>query len=138
MYISSKHKRVEGEKKIETGFFIISSNNIERSLGLLMAETEFRFRRHRNGLKEEISCDKERRDFTKLISASSGDTKAPADGRRFLGGKARGETAIEAFQKDTKSVYEEGGGTVVDYETKMILGFASNLFYNSNSGAISD
>ncbi|KAK8663660.1 hypothetical protein V6N13_083468 [Hibiscus sabdariffa] len=46
MYISSKQRRVEGDKKIETGSRRSSSNKIARSLDLFMEERDFRNRRH--------------------------------------------------------------------------------------------
>lgn len=43
----------------------------------------------------EISWERERRDSRRIGTESLGETKAAADGRRFLGGKEWGETAME-------------------------------------------
>lgn len=105
MYNSSKHKTAEGGKPVMgrdvVGSFEllqslprISSNKIDKSLDFLMMEDVFLLRRNNRGCRVEISDDRRKRDRRRLRSERFGATKEFADGRRFLGGKDSGETAI--------------------------------------------
>lgn len=53
-----------------------------------MMEAEFCFKRNWRGSRDEISRERMRRDWRSLRSERFGEMNDPADGRRFLGGKA--------------------------------------------------
>lgn len=96
MYSSSRHNAVEGGKTCTSGWFRSrSSNKRESSLVFLIAEAVFRCRRDLRGCREQISLERRRRDWSRFRSEKLGDTKDTGEGRRFLGGNACGETAID-------------------------------------------
>lgn len=72
----------------------MSSKSIARSLDLRVMDRVVRLRRKPRDSREDISWQTRRRQRRRLWSDSFGDMNAPADGRRFLGGNACGETAM--------------------------------------------
>lgn len=67
---------------------------MESNFDFRMNETELRLRRNWNGFIDEISWVKRRRDRRRFRFESFGDMNAPADGRRFLVGKASVDIAM--------------------------------------------